>query len=73
MDLFCNFRATFASRRFAPELERLAPLVRDGLVLPREDGLDVTPLGRHFIRNVCSVFDRYFESDPAQRRYSATA
>jgi len=73
MDLFCNFRARFPVSAYLDEWERLAPLEADGLVRRLPDGLDVTPLGRHFIRNVCAVFDRYLEADPAARRYSATA
>lgn len=73
MDLFCNFRVRFAPGAYAAELARLEPLEADGLVVRLPDGVDVTPLGRHFIRNVCSVFDQYFESDVAQRRYSQTA
>lgn len=73
MDLFCNFKGSFEAGAYAAERAKLAPLEADGLVHVREDGVDVTPLGRHFIRNVCSVFDQYFESDVAQRRYSQTA
>ncbi|MFZ5476000.1 MAG: oxygen-independent coproporphyrinogen III oxidase [Myxococcota bacterium] len=73
MDLFCNFRVRFDAGDYAEERARLAPLADDGLVVVRDDGVDVTPLGRHFIRNVCSTFDRYFETDAASRRYSHTA
>jgi oxygen-independent coproporphyrinogen-3 oxidase len=73
MDLFCNFHARFNEGDYAGEMTRLAPLEADGLVVLRPGGVDVTPLGRHFIRNVCAVFDRYLESDVATRRYSATA
>ena len=73
MDLFCNFRVRFDAGEFADERARLRPLEEDGLVTLRDDGVDVTALGRHFIRNVCSTFDPYFESDLSQRRYSSTA
>ena len=73
MDLFCNFRVRFAPGAFASERARLEALIADGLVVVRDDGVEVTPLGRHFIRNVCSVFDSYFESDVGERRYSETA
>jgi oxygen-independent coproporphyrinogen-3 oxidase len=52
--------------RFAPERERLAPLVEDGLVeLEGDGGIRVTDLGRLFLRNVAMVFDAYL---PAQQR-----
>jgi oxygen-independent coproporphyrinogen-3 oxidase len=73
MELFCNFRVRFAAGDYAEERAKLRPLVDDGLAVVHDDGVDVTPLGRHFIRNVCSVFDRYFEADAAARRYSHTA
>jgi oxygen-independent coproporphyrinogen-3 oxidase len=41
------------------ELERLAPLATDGLVVINNAGLYVTPMGRFFLRNVAMVFDAY--------------
>jgi oxygen-independent coproporphyrinogen-3 oxidase len=37
----------------------------DGLVRLTDDALDVTPVGRLFIRNVCMVFDRYLRARTA--------
>ena len=79
MQLFCNFSATLdaaATIHFASELRRLQPMAADGLlVITPQAGttLQVTPLGRHFIRNVCAVFDQYLEEDQGTRRYSMTA
>ncbi|ULQ51176.1 oxygen-independent coproporphyrinogen III oxidase [Flavihumibacter fluvii] len=39
-----------------PQLENIA---EDGLINWDESGLTVTPLGHHFIRNICSAFDLY--------------
>jgi len=50
---------------FAPELERLQPLVEQGLVRMEDDGLLVTPLGWYFVRAVAMVFDKHLH---AQRR-----
>jgi oxygen-independent coproporphyrinogen-3 oxidase len=61
-----------AEASFAEELALLAPLEADGLVRLRPGLLEVTELGRLFVRNVCMVFDRYLEQDPALRRYSRT-
>lgn len=73
MQLFCNFTIDLEPGLYSDERERLAPMVVDGLVELRGDTVTVTPLGRHFIRNVCAVFDRYLEVDTAARRYSHTA
>lgn len=73
LDLFCNFRASLDWADFPREREVLAGMQADGLLVLRADGLDVTPLGRHFIRNVCATFDVYLEADNGARRYSATA
>lgn len=65
-------------RAWASELERLAPMVEDGLLTVGDDGLFVTPLGRLFVRNVCMVFDAHLGKVPptAKRpdapRYSRT-
>ena len=56
----------------AEELSLLAPLEADGLVELHPGSIQVTELGRLFVRNVCMVFDRYLERDPALRRYSRT-
>lgn len=82
LDLFCNFtvdleglgdgRGMDAASVVADDLERLAPLVEDGLVVLDGSEIRVTAAGRPFIRNVCMTFDRYLETDPAQRRYSRT-
>jgi len=86
-DLMCNGRAARArleaagtpwQSAFASELERLAPMIADGLVLVHDDGLFLTPLGRLFVRNVCMVFDAHLgrapqsAKKPGAPRYSRT-
>ena len=56
--------------RFAPELERLAELARDGLVEIEDDGVTLTPAGWYFVRAVAMVFDQPLQSDRARERYS---
>jgi oxygen-independent coproporphyrinogen-3 oxidase len=63
--------------RWAPELERLAPMAADGIVVVSDEGLRLTPLGRLFVRNVCMVFDAHLGKAPpsekrAGPRYSRT-
>lgn len=40
----------------------------DGLLTVSRDAIDVTPLGRLFVRNVCMVFDRYLRGRAAGPR-----
>lgn len=46
-----------------PELEKLAA---DGLVEWNEEQVQVTELGRHFIRNICSAFDLHLLRNRAE-------
>ncbi len=70
--LMCNFWTDLgpdAGTRYAPELERLAPLREDGLVELRGGEVSVTPLGRFFVRNVAMAFDAYLREG---QRFSRT-
>ncbi|MDY6941705.1 MAG: oxygen-independent coproporphyrinogen III oxidase [Pseudomonadota bacterium] len=53
------------SAYFGDELERLAPLIEDALLVTTDDRLQVTPRGRLLLRNVAMVFDAYLR--PADR------
>ena len=59
---------------FAPELARLAELERDQLVRLRPGIIDVTTLGRIFMRNVAMAFDAYLSrpGPTRQRVFSRT-
>ena len=60
--LMCNFWVDLgpdATRDFALELERLRAYEEDGLVVRTGTQLELTPLGRLFVRNVAMVFDAY--------------
>lgn len=82
LDLFCNFYLDRSavenrwgisfSRRFARELRDLGPMVDDGLLRIGKGSLEVTHLGRFFIRNICMVFDQYIKSESTEGRYSKT-
>lgn len=56
---------------FARELEALRPLEADGLVRRTPGGIEVTDIGRLFIRNVAMCFDNTLPP-PEQRRHSRT-
>ena len=72
--LMCNFWTDLGeegARYFAPELERLRPFEDDGLVARTGSQLELTSLGRLFVRNVAMVFDAYL-SRAARPRFSRT-
>jgi oxygen-independent coproporphyrinogen III oxidase len=72
--LMCNFWVDLGedgARDFAPELEQLRPLEEDGLVRREGHQLEVTPLGRLFVRNVAMVFDTYLRQ-AGKPRFSRT-
>jgi oxygen-independent coproporphyrinogen-3 oxidase len=75
--LICNFTLDFGAVEkqwdinfrdyFASELERLAGMVGDGLLEIRDSGIQVLPVGRMLIRNICMVFDAYLKDAGGQR------
>lgn len=52
---------------FAPELDELEQMQRDGLLNIDEQFIRVLPGGRLLIRNVCMVFDQYLRGAAEQR------
>ncbi|MGA7179705.1 MAG: oxygen-independent coproporphyrinogen III oxidase [Thiobacillaceae bacterium] len=60
---------------FADSLQFLDPLEKDGLVTLSANLIQVTNLGRLFLRNIAMCFDAYLHSKGAQEqpRYSKTA
>jgi oxygen-independent coproporphyrinogen-3 oxidase len=60
--LMCNFWVDLGeegAERFGPELARLQPMEDDGLVVRRGTQVELTAMGRLFVRNVAMVFDAY--------------
>ena len=60
--LMCNFHVDLGpegAQEFAGELCRLAELEAEGLVTVKGAEIEVTPLGRIFVRNVASIFDAH--------------
>jgi oxygen-independent coproporphyrinogen-3 oxidase len=84
LDLFCNFYLDTQrverlfdisfSRHFSAELEALKPMADDGFLQIGENHIEVTELGRFFIRNICMTFDQYLakERQNPEKRYSKT-
>ena len=57
-------------RHFAAELEALAPLADQGLVLVGHDSIEVTETGWFFVRAVAMVFDRHLQVNRNLNRFS---
>lgn len=53
-------------------VERLQPMIDDGLVELGPEGIAVTPAGRYFLRNVAMVFDATTAAAPPAGGYSRT-
>lgn len=81
MRVMCDFSLDYAamSRRlgldfaahFENELESLAPFEADGLVRRSATGMEVTPTGRLFIRNIAMCFDNTL-APVGERKHSRT-
>ncbi|MBZ4333456.1 oxygen-independent coproporphyrinogen III oxidase [Corallococcus interemptor] len=72
--LMCNFWTDLGAdggTYFAPELERLRAFEADGLLVRDGTQLELTALGRLFVRNVAMVFDAYL-ARAAKPRFSRT-
>ena len=68
-DEYCEAFGENFVERCARDLERLEPMVADGLVIREPDGsLRVTHLGRLLVRNVASAFDAYLEEQQSLKR-----
>jgi len=82
--LMCNFRLRFEELRkrfdvdyheYFPQQEKdLAPFIDDGFMTASDMGLDITPLGRTFVRNIAMTFDAYLDFPQEGKRptYSRT-
>ncbi|XXF79916.1 oxygen-independent coproporphyrinogen III oxidase [Myxococcaceae bacterium GXIMD 01537] len=72
--LMCNFWVDLGedgARAFAPELERLRAFEEDGLLVRSGSQLELTPMGRLFVRNVAMVFDAHL-ARAGRPRFSRT-
>jgi oxygen-independent coproporphyrinogen-3 oxidase len=56
------------NQTFAPEIDRLASFVTDGLLDMDADVIQTSLLGRIFIRNIAMVFDPYLEKQKLDSR-----
>lgn len=70
--LMCNFWVDLGDEApsYAREMEKLRPLREIGLVEVAGTEIEVTPIGRFFVRNIAMAFDSYLEK--SQHRFSRT-
>ena len=63
--LMCNQQVDLGPNAldFVDELQRLAPMEKDGLVIREGSRITATDAGRVLIRNIASVFDAYLARD----------
>ena len=57
---------------FAQEEEHIQNCIEDGLIKENTDQIQVTDLGKIFIRNVCMGFDWYLKQTDSHKRFSKT-
>jgi oxygen-independent coproporphyrinogen-3 oxidase len=69
LDISCRGKTKFLPEDLAmiyeyciPELKKLEA---DGLLVVHDDGIEITTLGKNFIRNICSAFDLYIQKNKA--------
>ncbi len=55
---------------FASEMESLAAMQEQGLLIMDDTGIHVTELGWFFVRGVAMVFDKYLQTDKNRARFS---
>lgn len=55
---------------FAPELEQMQEMERQGLVTLNAEGVEVTAMGWYFVRGIAMVFDKYLQADRNRARFS---
>ena len=78
--LICQFNVYFAEieklfhmnfqEYFSEELNKLGSMVDDKLLQIDAEKIKVLPTGRFFIRNICSVFDRYMNHGASNKHFS---
>ncbi|MEE9396407.1 MAG: oxygen-independent coproporphyrinogen III oxidase [Methylococcales bacterium] len=79
--LICHFSLAFAMidekysisflQYFEPELSVLSEMEKEGLLSMKDYTIEVLPVGRLLIRNICMVFDNHLKQTP-QSQFSKT-
>ena len=67
LNMMCRETTVFENGIPAPVKERLLPLLKDGLVFFDDTTIELTPLGKSYIRNVCMAFDERLWAKQAEK------
>ena len=76
LNIMCKGRTNWTTEEdatiFTTEvLDRLKPMANDGLIILNPEGLEVTPIGKRFLRNICMALDaRLWTAQPGTRLFS---
>jgi oxygen-independent coproporphyrinogen III oxidase len=78
--LICHFQLVYSEIEdlfkidfrdyFANEIKILTDMEKDELLKITDDAIEILPAGRFLIRNICSVFDTYLDTDGSNNMYS---
>lgn len=78
--LICHFQLVFNEiedicridfkEYFSNEIKLLSDMEKDDLLKIHDDAIEVLPAGRFLIRNICSVFDSYYDKEANKNTYS---
>jgi len=74
-DIMCQFETDVSDYRQLPfieeSIERLSPMINDGLLVLKNGKITVTAAGRAFVRNICMAFDaRLWRNVPQTQLFS---
>ena len=78
LNLMCSFKTEWSFEEsaivdFKDITSRLSEMEADGLCVIGENGIEVTPQGQLFVRNICMSFDlRLYRNKPTQQIFSQT-
>ena len=72
LDIICKGEVSFDEKHLALLEQYSFPLLdelqRDGLIVWDKYGLNVTPQGHNFLRNICSTFDLHLQRSSSDGR-----
>lgn len=75
LNLMCQFKTQIAPHskvHFGNLIQRLFPMIEDGLVRIDDNTVQITRKGIPFVRNCCMAFDKYLLDPIAERSFSLT-
>ncbi len=62
LNIMCGGKTNWDKLPTPDIMQELTSLSNDGLINLRTDGLEITPLGKSFLRNICMAFDQRLQA-----------